>query len=161
MGRWRSCLTVCILLLQCAAVRADECVKFYKRAPVPSVCGRIVNIAGETIDGIDVELIDEAGSGSSFWAHSDKKGRFVFNPVSQGDYTMRIDAPGYGKVVRQLRVTQTNDRHCRTQIEVTLGLKVCDTGTFVKGFDKQSDLLKELERAKGLSNTAGTDSAHQ
>ena len=56
---WRLYLIVYLLLCCATALHADECVKFHKRAPVPSVCGRIINIAGERLDGVDVELIDE------------------------------------------------------------------------------------------------------
>lgn len=145
---WRSYLIVFILLQLAPVLRSDECVMFHKRAPVPSVCGRITNIAGEQVNGVDVELIDESVSGSSFWARSDGKGRFLFAPVPQGDYTLRIDSPDYHKVVRQLRVTRSNYQNCRTQIKVTLGFKACDTGTYVKGFDKESDLEQELGPTK-------------
>ena len=88
------------------------------------------------------------GFGSSFWARSDRQGRFLLGPVPQGNYTLRIDTPGYYKVVRQLRVTRSNYQHCRSQIEVSFGFKVCDTWTYVKGFDKERDLEQELRPTK-------------
>ncbi|HTZ84744.1 MAG TPA: hypothetical protein VMB66_16205 [Candidatus Acidoferrales bacterium] len=84
-------------------------------------------------------------NGSSFWARSDKKGRFLFAPLAQGDYTLRIDPEqDYYRVVRQLRVTRTNYDHCRNKIEIQIGFDVCDTGTNVNGVDKERDLLEQL-----------------
>src|SRR6202140_2072705 len=77
---------------------------------------------------------------------SDAKGKFFFGSLPKRDYTLRVDAPGYQHVERQLRVTRTNNKHCRAKIDVKLGFQVCDTGTYIKGVDKPGDLDAEFDQ---------------
>ncbi len=131
----------CILLQSVAARSMDECYKYHKRASVKSVCGRIQNIAGEHPDGVVITLTTSTGVVLST-AHIDDRGGFSFGPVSKGNYLLRATAPGYHTVERDLLVTHDKYKACQPKIEVTLGLRVCDSGTYVKGFDKKSDLFK-------------------
>jgi len=136
---WRL-FVIAYFLSHCAAVsHADSCVMFHKRAPVPAVCGRIANVAGERLNGVEVTLTDETGS-VLFRERSDAKGKFFFGSLPKRDYTLHVDAPGYHHVERQLRDTRTNNKHCRAKIDVKLGFRVCDTGTYIKGIDKPGDL---------------------
>jgi hypothetical protein len=57
------CLVIRFTLLACSvASHADSCVMFHKRAPVRAVCGRIINLAGEKLNNVDLTLTGETGS---------------------------------------------------------------------------------------------------
>ncbi len=103
---------------------------FHKRAPVRAVCGRVVNIAGEKLNHVELTLTGETGS-VLFTTTSDTKGFFSFGSVAKGGYTLHAKAPGYHAAEREIRVTNTN---------------VCDTGTHVKGVDNPSDLDSEFPK---------------
>jgi hypothetical protein len=67
-----------------------------QRAESQVVLGRVLRAAdGEPLAGARVQLIP---IGASDWSASD--GRFAIGPVPEGDYTLRIDAPGFEVVVR-------------------------------------------------------------
>lgn len=131
----------CILLQSVAAYSVDTCYKYHKRAPVKSVCGRIQDISGARPDGLELTLVTLNGSVLST-AQIDHDGKFIFGPVRKGDYLLRATAPGYQKLERELRVTHDQDKSCKPRIEITLGFRSCDGGTYVSGFDKKSDLLQ-------------------
>jgi hypothetical protein len=129
------------VLLPFVARSVDTCYKYHKRASVNSVCGQVHNPLGERPDGVELLLVTSSGSGLSK-AQIDNGGKFIFEPVPKGDYLLRATAPGYLPVERELRVTHNQDKACTRRIEVTLGFRSCDGGTYVRGFDKKSDLLK-------------------
>jgi hypothetical protein len=134
------CLVISCALLDCSSSsHADTCVLFHKRAPVKAVCGRVINIAGEKLDNVELTLPDETGP-VLFTTRSDTKGSFSFGLIPKGDYTLHVIAPGYHVVERQIRVTNTNEKKCSPKIDVRLGFDVCDSGTRVTGVDKLSDL---------------------
>jgi hypothetical protein len=140
------CLVIGCALLECSvAAHADSCVMFHKRAPVRAVCGRVINIAGEKLNNVDLSLTGETGS-VLFTTRSDAKGSFSFGSIPQGDYTLHAKAPGYRAAEREIRVTNTDEEKCSPKIDVTLGFRVCDTGTKVKGVDKPSDLDSEFRK---------------
>ena len=142
----------CILLQPVATRAVDTCLKYHKRAEVKSVCGRIDNPLGERPDGVELILVTNSGSVLAS-AEADAKGRFTFAPVPKGDYLLRAKAPGYVTVERELRVTHDRDQKCEPRIEVRLGLNVCGGGTYVRGFDKKSDLLRESSGCKSGVST--------
>ena len=127
------------LLQYSAAAHADECLKFHKRAPMRAVCGRVINIAGEKLGTVELTLTTEAGSVFST-TRSDSMGSFSFGSIPKGDYTLHVEATGYYVAEREIRVTSGDEEKCSPKIEVTLGLKMCDTGIYIKGVDKPSDL---------------------
>lgn len=139
----RSIALGCILLQPVATPAVDTCFKYHKRAEVKSVCGRIDNPLGERPNGVELTLVTNSGSVLSS-AKVDPKGGFTFAPVPKGDYLLRATAPGYLSVERELRVTHDRDQKCKPRIEGRLGLNVCGGGTYVRGFDKKSDLLREF-----------------
>jgi len=139
----RSIALGCTLLQPVATRAVDTCVKYHKRAEVKSVCGRIDNLLGERPDGVELILVTNSGSVLSS-AKVDLKGGFTFAPAPKGDYLLRATAPGYSTVELQLRVTRDQDQKCKPKIEVRLGLHACGGGTYVRGFDKKSDLLREF-----------------
>ena len=138
----RSIVVGCILLQSVCACYADACFKYHKRAPVKSVCGRISNPSGELPGGVELTLVATSGS-VLFTAKADSKRRFAFGPVPKGDYTLRASTPGYATVERQLRVTRDQGENCKPKIEVRLGFRSCDGGTYAKGFDKKRDLFDD------------------
>jgi hypothetical protein len=129
----------CILLQFFATCSADTCYKFHKRAPVKSVCGRISDAMGES-PVAELTLVDERGA-VLFTAKTDHSGRFTFEPVPKGDYTLRAAAPGYRTEERQLSVTRNGEKNCKQKIEIILGVGSCGGSTYVKGFDKKRDLF--------------------
>ena len=140
------CLVISCALLECSvASHADSCVMFHKRAPLRAVCGRVNNILGEKLNNVDLGLTGENGS-VLFSTRSDTKGFFSFGSIPKGDYTLHAKAPGYREAEREIRVTSTDEEKCSPKIEVTLGLRVCDTGTHIKGVDKPSDLDSEFRK---------------
>jgi Carboxypeptidase regulatory-like domain len=130
-----------VLLPYVTASSVDTCYKYHKRASVNSICGRIRNILGERPDGVELTLVNLTGSVLSK-PQIDNQGKFIFEPVPKGDYLLRATAPGYLTVERELRVMHNQDKACTRRIEVTLGFRSCDGGTYVRGFDKKSDLFK-------------------
>ena len=57
------CLVIGCALLECSvASHADSCVTFHKRAPVRAVWGRVINVAGEKLNNVDLPLTGETGS---------------------------------------------------------------------------------------------------
>jgi len=131
------------VLLFTLDLNADTCVKYHKRAPVKAVCGRVINFAGEKLGNVKFSLTDDQGS-VLYTATSDGRGDFRFASVKKGQYTLRATAPGWMDVQREILVTHDNRRRCYSKINVTLGVSVCTTGTYVKGVDKPSDLDAEL-----------------
>lgn len=131
----------CILLQSVAARSIDTCYKYHKRAPVKSVCGRIQDISGARPDGLKLTLVTLNDTVLST-AEIDHNGRFIFGPVPKGDYLLRATAPGYLTLERQLRITRDQYKSCKPRIEMTLGFRSCDGGTYVRGFDKKSDLFQ-------------------
>src|SRR5208282_1942257 len=126
----------CILLQWTTGSRADTCIMSSQRAPVSAVCGRVINIAGELLSGVELSLIGETDS-VTFTVRSDADGQFSFRSVPKGDYMLRVAAPDYHSAMRQIRVTSSsNNRRCTGRITVKLGFKVCDTGVRVKGTDQ-------------------------
>jgi hypothetical protein len=140
--RW---LALGFAFMQCTMIlRADECVKFHKRAPVKAVCGRVINAAGENLNRVDLTLTGEKGD-VLFTATSDNEGRFSFGSIPKGDYLLRAKGPvGYSEVQREIRVTRNGEKRCSPKIEISLGPGSCSSGTRVKGIDKPSDLKSEL-----------------
>ncbi|MGZ4830530.1 MAG: carboxypeptidase-like regulatory domain-containing protein [Candidatus Angelobacter sp.] len=138
----RAVLVGCILLQAVGTSYGDTCYKYHKRAPVKSVCGRTSNPLGERPGGVELTLVDESGA-VRFTAKVDGKGRFAFGPIPKGDYTLSSNAPGYTTVERQLRVIREGEKNCKPRIEVRLGFRSCDGGTYVKGFDRKSDLFDQ------------------
>lgn len=130
-----------LLLLQSIGnCYADTCNKYYKRAPVKSVCGHVSNPVGERPGAVELTLLTPAGS-AEFTAKADSKGTFDFGQVPKGDYTLRAVAPGYTTEERQIRVTHKDGNSCKQpRIEVRLGFRSCDGGVYIKGVDKKSDL---------------------
>src|ERR1700737_3643074 len=140
------CLVIGCALLECSvAAHADSCVMFHKRAPMRAVCGRVINIAGEKLNQVELTLTGETGSVLST-TRSDSKGFFSFGSMPKGDYTLHAKATGYHVAEREIRVTNTGEEKCSPKIDITLGFRVCDTGTHVKGVDKPSDLESELRK---------------
>jgi hypothetical protein len=138
------CLVIGCALLECSvASHADSCVMFHKRAPLRAVCGRVINIAGDKLSNVEVNLTGETGA-VLFTTRSDTRGSFSFGSIPKGDYTLHAKAPGYRVAEREIRVTNTGEQKCSPKIHVTLGFGVCDTGTHVKGVDKPSDLDSEF-----------------
>jgi hypothetical protein len=138
------CLVIGCALLECSvASHADSCVMFHKRAPLRAVCGRVINIAGDKLSNVEVNLTGETGA-VLFTTRSDTRGPFSFGSIPKGDYTLHAKAPGYRVAEREIRVTNTREQKCSPKIHVTLGFGVCDTGTHVKGVDKPSDLDSEF-----------------
>jgi hypothetical protein len=138
------CLVIAVALLECSlASHADSCVMFHKRAPVKALCGRVINIAGEKLNDVEITLTGETGS-VLFTTRSDIKGPFSFGSISKGNYTLHAKVPGYRVAQREIRVTNTDEEKCSPRIDVTLGFGACDTGTHVKGVDKPSDLDSEF-----------------
>lgn len=135
-------LTACVLL-QCSPSNADSCVFYHKRAPVKTVCGTVIDPTGERLTDVELTLTDWKGS-LVFRTHSDTKGKFSFRSVPKGDYTLNVAAEGLHKANRDIRVIRTGNRSCHRKIAVTLGVSVCDTGTYIKGIDKPSDLDADL-----------------
>ena len=67
-----------------------------QRAESQTVLGRVLRAAdGEPLAGARVQLIP---IGASDWSGSN--GRFAIGPVPEGDYTLRVDAPGFEAMVR-------------------------------------------------------------
>jgi hypothetical protein len=142
------CLVIGCALLECSvAAHADSCVMFHKPAPMRAVCGRVINIAGETLNQVDLTLTGETGS-VLFTTRSDSKGFFSFGSIPKGDYTLHAKVTGYRVAEREIRVTNTGEEKCSPKIDITLGFRVCDTGTYVKGVDKPSDLDSELRKRR-------------
>lgn len=138
-------LAVGLVLLQPIVSRPDSCVKYHKRAPVKRVCGRVVNVLGEKLKEAEITLTDERNS-VLFNRKTDGEGSFSFGSIPEGDYTLHIKAPGYHEAQRALRVSHSNAKGCKPKIDVTLGLVVCDTGTYIKGVDKPSDLDADFHK---------------
>jgi hypothetical protein len=139
-------LVLTFALLECSvALHADSCLMFHKRAPVRAVCGRVINIAGEKLNDVELTLTGETGS-VLFTTRSDTKGSFSFGSIPNGDYMLHAKAPSYRRAEREIRVTNTDAEKCSPKIEVTLGFQVCDTGIYVKGVDKTSDLDSEFRK---------------
>ena len=140
------CLIIGCALLECSvASHADSCVMFHKRAPMRAVCGHVINIAGEELNNVDLTLTGETGS-VLFTTRSDSKGSFSFGSIPKGDYTLHAKVTGYHVAEREIRVTNTGEEKCSAKIDITLGFRVCDTGTHVKGVDKPSDLDSEFRK---------------
>jgi len=127
-----------------------ECVKYHKRARVRAVCGRVTNPAGEFINGAELSLISDCVSSPQV-VKSDAKGRFEFTGVPKGNYTLHATSRDYHVADRDIEVISAGSQQCEPAIEIQLGFDVCDTGVFVRGVDKPSDL--DSERGKGKSPT--------
>jgi len=134
-------------VVHCATIlHADECVKFHKRAPLKAVCGRVTNEAGERLAKVELTLTGEAGV-VLFTASSDNQGRFLFRAIPKGNYLLRATgSTGYREVERAIRVTENNQKRCSAKIEISLGPGYCESGTRIKGIDKESDLEPELAK---------------
>jgi len=100
------CLVIAFALLPCSVVsHADSCVMFHKSAPVRAVCGRVINIAGEKLNDVELTLTGETGS-VLFTTKSDTKGSFSFGSIPKGNYTLHAKAPSYRVAEREIRVTK-------------------------------------------------------
>lgn len=100
---WRL-FVIAYFLSHCAAVsHADSCVMFHKRAPVQAVCGRIANVAGERLNGVEVTLTDETGS-VLFRERSDAKGKFFFGSLPKRDYAGAPETLPFGFRVPKARL---------------------------------------------------------
>lgn len=106
-----------------------------------------MDITGQRLKDVELILTDEKGS-VVFRTHSDAKGRFSFRLVPKGDYTINAATEGYHKAQRDIRVIRTGSQACHTKIAVTLGIRYCETGTYIKGIDKPSDLDTDFEQRK-------------
>jgi hypothetical protein len=96
------CLVIGCALLECSvAAHADSCVVFHKRAPMTAVCGRVINIAGEKLNQVDLTLTGETGS-VLFTTRSDSKGFFSFGSIPKGDYTLHAKVTGYHVAEREI-----------------------------------------------------------
>jgi hypothetical protein len=126
---------ICALLPWSDGSHAATCVLPSKRAAVSDVCGRVINPAGERLNGVELSLTSESDS-ATFAVESDGVGSFSFGPVPKGDYTLHATALHYHGAVRQIRVARSSDKPCTGRIVITLGFDVCDTGVRVKGTDK-------------------------
>lgn len=136
----RSVAVGLILLHNAGNCFVDTCYKYHKRAPVKSVCGRVSNALGEPPDGVTLTLLTASGS-TLVSVQADKKGKFVFEHIPKGDYTLRAIAAGYTTEERQIRLTRDQENSCKhPRIEVRLGFRSCDGGIYIKGIDKASDL---------------------
>jgi hypothetical protein len=146
-------------LLACSvASHADSCVMFPKRAPVRAVCGRIINLAGEKLNNVDLTLTGETGS-VLFTTRSDTKGSFSVGSIPKGDYTLHAKAPGYRVAERAIRVTHTDEKKCSPKIsrqqwsEIAdqprlslLGWYTRDRGFISKSKTRPSIYLQKLAR---------------
>ena len=110
------CLVIGCALLECSvAAHADSCVMFHKRAPMRAVCGRVINIAGEKLNQVELTLTGETGS-VLFTTRSDSKGFFSFGSMPKGDYTLHAKATGYHVAEREIRVTNTGEENARPKL---------------------------------------------
>jgi uncharacterized surface anchored protein len=132
------------VLVSSTQADADTCVKYHKRAPLKAVCGRVINVAGEKLSDVEFSLTDDKGA-VLYTTKSDTKGRFRFESVRKGNYILHATAAGYQATQRDVQVTRETNRKCSPKVEVTLGLSVCSTGTYVKGVDKPSDLDADFQ----------------
>jgi Carboxypeptidase regulatory-like domain len=114
------CLVIGCALLECsAASHADSCVMFHKRVPMRAVCGRLINIAGEKLNHVELTLSGETGS-VLFTTRSDSKGFFSFGSIPKGDYTLHAKVTGYHVAEREIRVTNTGEEKCSPKIAITV-----------------------------------------
>ena len=131
------CLVIGCTLLQCStALHANTCFKFHKRAPVKAICGRVMDLTGQRLNNAGLSLTGETGS-VLYSTTSDGQGYFSFHSIPKGDYTLHVESPGYYVAEREIRVISASEKKCSPKIEVTLGVQICDTGTYVKGVDKK------------------------
>jgi hypothetical protein len=110
------------------------------------VCGRIINPLGESLEGVEIVLIN--GGSSPLLVKSDAKGRFTFRRVPRGNYTLHATSSRYRAALRDIEVLGAGSHKCETPIEIQLGFDQCDSGVFVPQFDKPSDLDSELQEGK-------------
>jgi hypothetical protein len=130
-------LALHIALFYLIPARADTCVADTNRAPVPAVCGRVINNVGSPVAKAEITLINDADS-TTFHATSDSKGRFLLPSAPNGDYTLHATATSLHDASRQLRVTQSGqNKSCKEKIVIKLGFNVCDSFVHVKGVDKK------------------------
>jgi hypothetical protein len=114
------CLVIGCAFLECSvAAHADSCVMYHKRAQVRAVCGRVINIAGEKLNDVELILTGETGS-VLFTTRSDSKGSFSFGWIPKGDYTLNVVVPGYHVAQRGVRVTTSNKGKCSPKIAFTV-----------------------------------------
>ncbi len=112
--RW---LLLSFAFARCPAIlRADDCVRFHKRAPVKAVCGLLTNAAGVSLTRVDLTFTGETGA-ALFTASSDNKGRFSFGLIPKGDYLLRAKGPvGYSEVQLEIQVTSYYYYRCSPYI---------------------------------------------
>lgn len=128
----------CVLLWRTVS-GADSCLMYHKRATVNGVCGSVANIAGEKLSDAEITLTGEGGT-VLFDTKSDSRGSFSFRSTPEGNYRLHVKATGYREAQRDLRVSHSDENKCKPKIDVKLGFRVCDTGTYIRGVDKPSDL---------------------
>jgi hypothetical protein len=112
---------------------------------VKGVCGNVANIVREKLDNVEITLTDE-GKTVLFNTKSDSNGSFSFPLIPEGSYTLHVKAPGYREARRDLHVSRSAHQGCKHKIEVTLGFRVCDTVTYIKGVDRPSDLEADFQK---------------
>jgi Carboxypeptidase regulatory-like domain len=110
---------------------------YEKRAPVRCACGRVINVIGDKMSGVELTLTDEKDK--VFSTTTNVHGLFCFGAIPKGNYKLRAKLRGYQIAERDIQITSSAQK-CSPRIEVKLDVRVCQTGVYVKGVDKRSDL---------------------
>ena len=74
-----------------------------RTAPPTPVTGRVVDVSGNPVAGVDVEIQANSGSRFGFDTETDAEGRFRFGGAQAGEWTLRVSHRKLPDVVRHLR----------------------------------------------------------
>ena len=93
-----------------------------------SVCGRVIDITGARLEGVEFTLSEDAGVVART-TRSDARGFFCFEAGQKGDYTLKANArpPYYPVEPLQIRVTG-QAKKCSPKIYVLFGTGACSGG---------------------------------
>src|ERR1035441_4086923 len=85
-----------------------------------SIAGTIVDSSGATIAGAALTLV-HTSTGATRKDVSEASGDFLFNGIDGGEYSLRIEKPGFKLMRREGIVLATGDRIALGKIALDLG----------------------------------------
>jgi hypothetical protein len=111
--------TVIGLLLFCpsAISHASECVAPPPLKPIHHVCGFVVDPSGEPIPNAKVTILKDGNEVATMQTSPD--GRFAFEQLKAGKYSMRVDANGFLSALSPI-VLVTPGAACKKELGVLL-----------------------------------------
>jgi hypothetical protein len=116
-------LSFLVLIISASRPLAGQCVGHELNKPVRNVCGIVLGGSPEPLEGALVTVYK--GDTQVAFARTGKDGRFSLDGLKAGDYSIRVELPGFQPVVSPL-VLRRPTKKCKHSMRVMLGLGSVD-----------------------------------